>query len=177
MTEPISLSDSDLDRESVAAQFVNNRDLQERIRDADILLLPFVAPLGETRKVFTNEVRDLFRFLNSKATSLKVEVATDSDSPPELVQHGVLIDVGVLLVTQLALPIVAALLGNYIWKRLEDRSADPDNSRVRCRIHVITASGTGRLIEFDGPASAFGKLVEMSDRLDVEARPKTSELE
>lgn len=49
MTDPISLSDSDLDRESVAAQFVNNRDLQERIRDADILLLPFVAPDGLPR--------------------------------------------------------------------------------------------------------------------------------
>lgn len=165
MTSALHVVDSDLSRDIVLTAVPASAELHERLQVADLIILPIQGQLGDPGAVFTQEVRELYRFLGKSAGALRVEVASESDSPPELVQHGFLIELGAFLVTQVGLPLLVGLLGSYVWQRIRDRAAPSEGTRVRCRIHVSTEHGDSKLLEFDGPASQFKSLSDVVEQL------------
>jgi hypothetical protein len=85
-------------------------------------------------------------------------VATETDEIALVVLHGELLDLGVILATTVAAPLLVRILGDYISNRLRDARERRD-STVRCRLLLEKRDGSCSALDYDGPADTFEELM------------------
>lgn len=157
--QPLNVVESSATFSDVAHSVTNNPAFRERLASVDVLILPFKDIPDHTEPVFPATTRDLYRFLAECGQGkLDVEVAVEAEELEELVLHGDLLVLGVLLVKAAVAPLALGLLTNFIYDRIKRKSGDPDNTTVRCELIVEDACGS-RSLRYDGPASSFEKLL------------------
>jgi hypothetical protein len=175
--EPLMVGSTTTTFAEVAETTSANPGFRERLASADALILPLQDILDYEGPVFPAVTRELYEFLRTAANGqVDVEVATEDDEIEELVLHGDLIVLGILLVKAAAANITFGLLTNFLYDRIKKKSGDAESTTVRCEL-VIEEDGVSRSLKYDGPASTFEKLLgaglgypklERGDRKDVD---------
>jgi hypothetical protein len=145
---------------SAIANRLNGDEIGERIRQADFIIVPVRPNPDYHNEVVAKDTRDMLRYLDSVDHGMKVEVASDDESPPELLLHSDFIQIGTIVVKEMAAPLAIGILVNYISSRIESRSKESSSSRVQCDLHVSTADGTSKCLHYNGPASTFERLMQ-----------------
>jgi hypothetical protein len=169
--EPLKVSGSTMTFHSAAEAATEDVKARERIANSDVLLIPVRPGLDYEDAVFAADTRGFLKHLERNGAELRIELATDEEAPPELVLHGDLVQLGTILVTLVAAPIIVNLASNYIWERIKRGSKDPDKSQVRCELHIAKPDGSTLMLQYDGPAKDFETLMRAELPLP-EAQPK-----
>jgi hypothetical protein len=143
----------------VANEVTDDPEFQARLASVNVLILPFKGLPNHEQPVFPAVTRDLFQYLTEHGKDkLDVEVATEDEEIEELVLHGDLIVLGILLVQQAIAPVALGLLTNYLYDKIKRKAGDPDNTTVRCEL-IVEDENSSRSLKYDGPASGFEKLI------------------
>lgn len=148
----LTSEDSDITADSVAAEVTASASFREQLSQADVILLPYQEGEAGEEEVFVGGLRDLYHFIQSRNPTLRVEVATESDAPAELILHADWLDVGRLLIQYAALPLSIGTLANYVYHKLGADSRRQREVRVRCEIIVQRADAASIVFKYDGPA-------------------------
>lgn len=157
MKTPLDISTTATSRVEVLAG-ITDPDVRSRLAHAEIILLPRVAE-PPTGPAFASNTREVFRFLRANLpNSSSVEVATETDEIALVVLHGELLDLGVILASTVAAPLLVRILGDYISNRLRD-SRERRDSAVRCRMLIEKRDGSCSALDYDGPADTFEELM------------------
>jgi len=164
----IHIESSDLTFEAVAAQTTSDVALRSSLAEADVIFLPLKPVRGFEGEVFTGVLADLYRFVQTEGQTLRVEVASESDEPAELILHGEFLDLGRFLVLQAAAPLLIGILANYVWSKLGSNTRKRQTARVRCEITTQSPDGSSRTARYEGPADTFEKTVR-----EIAAHPPT----
>jgi len=162
----VHIESSNLTFEAVAAQTSSNVALRRKLAEADVVLLPLGPVRGSEGEVFTGSLPHLYEFIRTEGPTLRVEVASESDEPAELILHGEFFDLGRFLVVKTAAPLLIGILANYVWSKLGSNTRKRRAARVRCEIITQLSDGSSWMARYDGPADTFEKTVR-----DLSAHP------
>jgi hypothetical protein len=162
----VHIESSNLTFEAVAAQTSSNVALRRKLAEADVVLLPLGPVRGSEGEVFTGSLAHLYEFIRTEGPTLRVEVASESDEPAELILHGEFFDLGRFLVVETATPLLIGILANYVWSKLGSNSRKRRAARVQCEIITQLSDGSSWMARYDGPADTFEKTVR-----DLSAHP------
>jgi hypothetical protein len=155
----VHIESSNLTFEAVAAQTSSNVALRRKLAEADVLLLPLGSLRGSEGEVFTGSLARLYEFNRTEGPTLRVEVASESDEPAELILHGGFFDLGRFLVVETAAPLLIGILANYVWSKLGSNTRERRAARVRCEIITQLSDRSSWMARYDGPADTFEKTV------------------
>jgi hypothetical protein len=153
----LHIESSNLTFEAVAARTTSDLALRRRLAEAHVVFLPLGPVQGFEGEVFTGALADLYEFVRTEGPALRVEVASESDEPPQLILHGDFFELGRLLVMQAAVPLLIRILAKYLWSKLGSNTRKRRAGRVRCEITTQLPDGSSRMARYDGPADTFEK--------------------
>ena len=137
--------------------YITDKAVKDAVDRANVLIVPREKMHNADGPIFSSDVPSVLEYLESTAPKeLRIAVAVDEDKYREAVLHGLLLILGTFVVTAIAAPIVAQLIANYIQKRIDNSKG---NNTVRFSITVVAPDGSGKRLEYDGPAEQFRDLV------------------
>lgn len=155
----VHIEASDLTFEAVAAQISSDLALRRRLAEANVILLPLGSLRGFDGDVFTGALANLYEFIRTEGPTLRVEVASESDEPAELILHGEFFDLGRFLVMETVAPLLIGILANYVWSKLGSNTRKRQAARVRCEITTQLSDGSSWTARYDGPTDTFEKTI------------------
>ena len=149
MTE---IKDSELTFEEVyGASYAPN---DSAIKDANLLLIPYQNFRDGINYCFTEYAEEFLRYINqSGEKAIKADIAITDDEYRVLEMHSLILDIGIVILTNGVLPVALGLLTNYIYDKIKKLHEDKENVNVRVEIISQSENGVSKSIRYDGPAN------------------------
>lgn len=129
-----------------------SEELKESVLKSDILIVPVEEFRDLKKPVFPQRTEEIFKFLKDNSPKeLHVEVCIKDEDYQEFALYDDSINIGLFVVTAIALPFLINLLSNYVSNKFieEDR-----NNRVKISFTVVK-NKESKTVVFEGDASKF----------------------
>lgn len=151
----IEVTETEKDREYWATRVWVNANTQQVIRSCDILIAPWEG-FRDIPAVFPQGSAEFIREISADLANFNVSLGVDAELYQEVALHADRMRWPTLLVTAIALPVLAQIIANRLDKIIpENRGADDKIVEVK----IIAEGDRGKCIaiEYKGPP---GQLVE-----------------
>lgn len=155
-------SPSSVNFDRIIQTFADDPDFQKQLMQANVIILPRMGVLHYTGPVFEADTRELYKYLRDHSSDeLRVEVAIRDEDYVELVAHADVLELGRFLVEEFFAPLLVTILGNYLLERLKHRGTkeNPEITTVRAELILVNKDGSSVSFKYDGPATAFEKVL------------------
>lgn len=131
--------------------------LREQLKQTNVLFVPTEGFRGHPGPVFPVGTQELLTYIRDRENDeIIADVCIEESDFRELALHSALIMIGTLVVTQIVLPIVKDIIGDYLKKR----SSNTSSARVSVKIIAVDETGSSKAIDFEGLASDFQSSVK-----------------
>jgi hypothetical protein len=145
--------------------------VRESLTRATMVFVQWEEFRGIDQPVFPTHTAELFRYMSEHAPpEIHSEVAVRNEDYSEVSLHADLVWLPALLVsagTLVVVPTVVNLISEWLKLRLFKRYESAD---AKFELHILDASGTPKLLRYEGPASELWRVTEMATKL---AQPTT----
>ena len=136
-------------------------DRRPEVQRADILIVPWEDFRDNEPALFPQGAADFVRRL-AEYGSLSMELAIDEDRYHEILLHSKMHRVPTMLVTLLALPALAGMLGNLMTDLVKGSG---NSDQVKMKLIVEGAHGRCIALEYEGPPERLADtLIKEADR-------------
>ena len=150
----IEIKNSDVTFESVYTSDYVPSDLN--LKKANLLLIPYRNYRPNIEYCFGEYSEEFFRYVTENAVEgIRPDIAIADDKYQSMEMHSLLLDIGILIATSVALPIAVNLLSSYIYDKIKSMHEKNENVNVRVEIISQDSSGMSKSIKYDGLASDF----------------------
>lgn len=168
----LSVTETECDREYWVTRSWVSPELVERIRAADVLIVPWENFREGHPAQFPQGTTDFFRAMNNSIQGKQVGIAVEQSQYEEVVLHANRVRWPTIFVSSLLFPTLATFLGELAMKRVEDHVKTPVVS-----VKVIVEGRRGHCIEIDyaGPANDLAStLVNQAEKClpRIESKPR-----
>lgn len=152
----IKISATDLNFEKALNKSYISNTLKEQLKNSQMLILPYENVKGYTGPVFPEGTMDFFRYLESiNNKEINIDICADDDIYKELILHSDLVNIGLILVNELALPIVVNFIWYYIQNNLLNKNKE---QKVKLEI-IVEKNGESKKISYEGDAIVFKETI------------------
>lgn len=135
-------------------------EFDDEIQSADIVILPS----NEKDVLFPEITTELFKFLSDN-DSIRASISISDDEYKRIEKHCDWIELGVFLVTSIALPIVINLFSNYLYDKLKNLNKKDDEVTADVEIIVEeTKTKKSKRITYKGPVNAIKDTLEKASK-------------
>jgi hypothetical protein len=149
----VIVKESNLGLEYWAAGMTLSAHLQESIRQADIVVVPFEGFREHSGPVFPEGTETFFHFLREKSKA--VEIAVEDDDYKEVAIHFAVLSLATVVIKETALALGAAWIIEYVrdWT-----GRHGGNAKVRANLVIEQRNGEKKRalkLSYEGPANTF----------------------
>lgn len=169
-TDPISIHPITKNKKYWASQSFLDDDLKNKIKSADILIVPLENFRDTNSFAFTSETEKVYFFLKQNLPSDLLFEICAGDNYQVLALHADVKRLGVFFASNIALPVLLSLLASYIDRNYIATSTTPEpiinhtivNQQiiVNTTINVEISEENIIAITYEGPAEGFQKHME-----------------
>ena len=157
----VQISPSALDVDDLIATFDDSIEFRDRLREAAVLIIPTDLRPEYEGPVFPIGTSEVFRYLSDNMDNHAIVEAAILDEDYIEFEHRseTLILPVIFIAKDVLLPLVVNLLGSFIHERLTTRRVQESESTVKSKVHYERADGEKFLMDYEGPADTFEKIV------------------
>lgn len=139
-------------------------NLIDKIKEADILLLPYEGFRGRTDYLFPEETYKVYEYLldNIKDTELKLEICSSDEEYRELELHADVINIAHIIVNSTAYAIVIGIITNYLYDKLKDYNKKDVDVNANVNI-TVESKGKSKSISYEGSIENFERAMKSLD--------------
>ncbi|MCL6633231.1 MAG: hypothetical protein K6T63_11440, partial [Alicyclobacillus herbarius] len=139
-----------------------NQDLRERLKSANVLILPREGFGDYCGPLFPEGTEELFEYLRANSPEeLIVDACIADDDFKTLSLHSDLIRLGAFLVSSVVLPVFLNLISSYVFEKVYSRK---DDALVEFEMTVVRAGEVSTSVKFKGPVDTFKST--LCDKID-----------
>ena len=157
--EFVHISASTEDPRSWADRSYVPGELRDRVRRADVLLVPEEGFRGRPEPLYPVGTVDLYQFLRENSSGpqpFELELVVADEDYKELALHSALVIVATVVATYFVAPIIVNLISEYLKKRIPQlESAKETNVRFQLKITGGDEKARNLDLNYEGPANKF----------------------
>ena len=168
----VQISPSALDVDDLIATFDDSIEFRDRLREAAVLIIPTDLRPEYEGPVFPRGTPEVFRYLSDNMDNYAIVEAAILDEDYIEFEHRseTLILPVIFIAKDVLLPLVVNLLGSFIHELLKTRRVQESEPTVKSKVHYERADGGKFLLEYEGPADTFEKVV-LQEIKDLDSGP------
>lgn len=138
----------------------------QEIQEANLLILPYKSFRNGVDYCFTEYGEEFIQYVRDKnLKEVKADIAITDDKYRVIEMHSLLIDIGIILLTNVIVPVAIGLVTNYVYDKIKSLHVKEDDVNIRFEIISQNASGESKSIRYDGPASGFDEVKETAEKM------------
>jgi hypothetical protein len=150
---------------SVISESNINGSLKESLYAADVLFVPIKGFREINEPLFPQGTESLFAFVREKLSpNVSVDICVEDDQYKELALHSDLINLGIILVSQVITPTFVNVLSEYINGKIALKRSN--NPAIKVDIIIDKKEGKSTQITYEGEPEHFSKVIEEVKRLE-----------
>ncbi len=119
----LEVEDLDFNIDLYLEKYIKNEDLKNTLKVADIVLLPYDSFGDKQGPIFPEQNSEFYNFLSENFENEKIEICVETDDYVELTLHGELINIGTILLKDIAIPVICTLIVNYIESKIGNKKS------------------------------------------------------
>lgn len=156
----VRIEESSTTFDSIKNKHFYPTEFNEEIQSADIVILPS----NEKDVLFPEITTELFKFLSDN-NSIHASISISDDEYKKIEKHCDWIELGVFLVTSIALPIVINLFSNFLYDKLKTLNKKDDEVTADVEIIVEeTKAKKSKKIIYKGPVNGIKDALEKASK-------------
>lgn len=160
----VEINDSTLTFENVYNSEYAPKD--NELKQANLLLLPYHNYREGVEYSFGENAEEFLRYIESHDhAEIKPDIAISDDKYQSMEMHSLLLDVGIFIVQNVALPMAVSLLANYVYDKIKSLHETKENVNVRVEIISENKDGKSKSIKYDGPATQFHEVEDAANKI------------
>ena len=161
----ISVGPSEEDFETWAGREYLSEETSESVKSASVLIVPVEGFRDVSQPLFAQRSDELFAFLKENLPpEHKVEICVEDEDYQEVALHFDLFDLGQLVLTAVAVPVVVKLIADYVSRKV---FAAKEDKAVKISLTVVNDKGS-KTVTYEGLAKNFPPSVEEIKKLCLE---------
>lgn len=157
------ISRSNLNFEKIYSKSYFPSELEEDMKKANLLLIPFEEVSTNEGPVFPEETNKLYEYIkNYDNKELVGEICISDDDYVEVELHADLITLAHIIVDIAVFPITVTLIGNYLECKIEGRE---NKSDVKAKVNLTVVAGDKSInISYEGDADKFEETINAANQ-------------
>lgn len=136
-------------------------ELLEKIKTADILLLPYADFRGYQNCLFPEQTYQFFTHLmkEAKKQSLSVDLAVSDEDYKEIELHADVVNLADIIIQWVLFPVVINMISSYLYDLVQQRK-----KKMKANIKItVEKSGKARTVNFEGDIESFERAMKNLD--------------
>lgn len=160
------ITESDLNFQNIYSKPYFPKDLEEELKKANLLLLPYEGFKNTKGPVFPEQTMEFYRFIkNYDSNDLLGDICVSDEDFAELELHADLITLSNMIVTAGVLPIVIGLITNYLDRKIQERDRNID---VKVKINITVVDGDkSKSVSYEGNANKFEETIKAAKDFNI----------
>lgn len=157
------ISRSNLNFEKIYSKSYFPSELEEDMKKANLLWIPFEEVSTNEGPVFPEETNKLYEYIkNYDNKELVGEICISDDDYVEVELHADLITLAHIIVDIAVFPITVTLIGNYLECKIEGRE---NKSDVKAKVNLTVVAGDKSInISYEGDADKFEETINAANQ-------------
>lgn len=148
------ITESDLNFQDIYSKPYFPKDLEETLKKANFLLLPYEGFKNTTNPVFPEQTMEFYKFVNNfDSNELRGDICISDNDYAELELHTDLITLATMIVTMGILPVTVNLISSYLDRKIQERG-NKNDLKVKVNIIVVDENKSTN-ISYEGDANKF----------------------
>lgn len=140
--------------ENYISDFIRDKELENSIREANVLLLPYHGFKEVKGPLFPEAYSQFYDYLLENLKDSKVELCVEEDDYTEIALHDATINLGLIFLTGIVLPVISDLISAYIVSLR-------DNKKVNVKVSFIEKEGDKyRQFDYEGDSKYLTDTIE-----------------
>lgn len=160
------ITESDLTFKNVYLKPYFPKDLQEDLKKANLLLLPYEGFKNSKDPVFPEQTMEFYKFIkNYQSDELKGDICISDEDYAELELHADFINLANMIVTIGIFPIATGLIANYLYQKIQERNRKTD---LKVKVNITIVDGDrSKSISYEGDAEKFEETIKASKEFNI----------
>lgn len=142
------------------------KDLEQDLKNANLLLLPYEGFKTTTGPVFPEQTMEFYKFMKSfDSNDLIGDICISDEDYAELELHADLITLASMIVTMGVLPMTINLISNYLDRKIQERNYKTD---LKVKVDITVVDGDkSKSISYEGDANKFEKTIKAAKEFNI----------
>jgi len=155
----VAVADGKYKFEDIYHQPFVKSQILKKIRQADILILPYENFRGRTEYLFPEDTYAFFDYLSEqlKETGLVIEICSTDEEYKELELHADVINIADIILNYTILPLVINLVSNYLYDKLKKYNRKNINTNINL---TVEKNGRSKKIHYEGSIENFVEVMK-----------------
>lgn len=157
----VQISDATVSFNDVYQNSNLSSELLEKIKDADILLLPYEDFRGYKNCLFPEQTYQFYTHLLKEAVkrSLSVDIGVSDDDYKEIELHADVVNIAEVLIQWVLFPIVTGMISTYLYDLVKQRK-----KKMNANIKItVEKNGKAKTVSFEGDIENFERAMKSID--------------
>lgn len=157
----VRISDASVSFNEVYQNSNLSPELLEKIKAADILLLPYADFRGYRDCLFPEQTYQFFTHLmkEAKRQSLTVDLAVSDEDYKEIELHADVVNIADVLIQWVLFPVVTGMISTYLYDLVRQRK-----KKINANIKIsVEKNGKAKTIHFEGDIENFERAMKSID--------------
>lgn len=157
----ILISDAAISFANVYKSSIFPPELLEKIKSADILLLPYADFRGYQNSLFPEQTYRFYTYLmkEAKKQSLSVDLAISDEDYKEIELHADVVNIADMLIQWVLFPVAINMISSYLYDLVQQRK-----KKINANIKItVEKNGKAKTVSFEGDIENFEKAMESLD--------------
>lgn len=157
----IQISDATVSFKNVYQSPNLSPELMEKIKTADILLLPYADFRGYQNTLFPEQTYQFFTHLMKEAENqgLSVDIAISDEDYKEIELHCDVVNIADILIQWVLFPVVTGLISSYLSNLLKQRK-----KKMKANVKItVEKNGKAKTVSFEGDIESFERAMNSLD--------------
>lgn len=136
-------------------------ELLEKIKTADILLLPYVDIRGYQNSLFPEQTYQFLTHLmkEAKKKGLSVDLAISDEDYKEIQLHGDVINIADVLIQWILFPVITNMISSYLYDLVQQRK-----KKMNANIKItVEKNGKAKTVSYEGDIESFERAMKSLD--------------
>ena len=157
---------SDVDFQEIYSKPYFPKDLEEDLKNANLLLLPYEGFKATTGPVFPEQTMEFYNFMKKfDSNDLIGDICISDEDYAELELHAELITLASMIVKMAVLPLAINLVSNYLDRKIQERNHKTD---LKVKVNITVVDGDkSKSISYEGDANKFEETLQSTKEFNI----------
>lgn len=159
------ITESDLNFQKIYSKPYFPKDLEEDLKKANLLLLPYEGFKTTKGPVFPEQTMEFYKFIkNYDSNKLIGDICISDEDYAELELHADLITLSNMIVTMGVLPIATGLIANYLYQKIKEYH----KTDLKVVVNITVVDGDkSKSISYEGDAEKFEETLKTAKEFNI----------
>lgn len=140
--------------ENYIKDYIKDKSLEDKIREANILLLPYQNFREKQGPIFPEAYSQFYEYLLDNIKDSKVEICVEEKDYKEIALHDETFNLGLILLNGIVLPVIANIIFEYI-------KSMRNNKKVNVKVSFVEKNGDKyRRLDYEGDSKYLKDTIE-----------------